>query len=96
MERMASIPWGLPGIKDRDSSINGATVEGLYKVAFQEGILKWECALWAQKEKPILKRVKDGKKIAMKKKINIGVPISSQIYIFYFKAKGIIVRRTYP
>jgi len=35
MERMASIPCGLPGIKDRDSGINGATVEGLYIVEFQ-------------------------------------------------------------
>jgi hypothetical protein len=42
-----------------------------------------------QKQKPILELViKDGKKIAMKKKMNIGVPISFQIYIFILKRKG--------
>jgi len=39
------------------------------------------------KAKPTLKRIKDGKKIAMKKKINIGFPISNQIYVFYFNIK---------
>jgi hypothetical protein len=39
------------------------------------------------KTKPTLKRIKDGKKIAMKKKINIGCPISNQIYVFYLKRK---------
>ena len=37
------------------------------------------------KTKPTLKRIKDGKKIAMKKKINIGSPILDQIYAFYLK-----------
>jgi len=39
------------------------------------------------KTKPILKRIKDGKKIAMKKKINIGFPILFQIYVFYLNGK---------
>jgi len=39
------------------------------------------------KTKPILKKIKDGKKIAMKKKINIGFPILNQIYVFYLKSK---------
>ena len=37
-----------------------------------------------ENKNPPSNEFKDGKKIAMKKKINIGVPISSQIYIFYF------------
>ena len=53
-------------------------------------------SLPAKKEKPILKRVKDGKKIAMKKKINIGVPISFQIYTIYLNGEGILVKRTCP
>jgi hypothetical protein len=43
------------------------------------------------KTKPTLNRIKDGKKIAMKKKINIGYPISSQIYVFYLKSNLIFV-----
>jgi len=38
------------------------------------------------KAKPTLKRLKDGKKIAMKKKINIGFPILNQIYVFIYKS----------
>lgn len=41
----------------------------------------------SKKTKPILKRIKDGKKIAMKKKINIGFPILIQIYVFYLNGK---------
>jgi len=39
------------------------------------------------KTKPTLNKIKDGKKIAMKKKINIGFPILSQIYVFYLIPK---------
>jgi hypothetical protein len=49
----------------------------------------------AKKTKPTLKEIKDGKKIAMKKKINIGFPISNQIYVFYLKPKYYLVKRTY-
>ena len=45
------------------------------------------------KTKPTLKRIKDGKKIAMKKKINIGSPILAQIYAFYLKT-CLFIRRT--
>jgi hypothetical protein len=41
----------------------------------------------ALKTKPTLNWIKDGKKIAMKKKINIGCPILFQIYVFYLKRK---------
>lgn len=41
----------------------------------------------ALKTKPTLNRIKDGKKIAMKKKINIGLPILFQIYVFYLNSK---------
>jgi hypothetical protein len=41
----------------------------------------------ALKTKPTLNRIKDGKKIAMKKKINIGLPILFQIYVFYLNTK---------
>jgi len=40
-----------------------------------------------KKQNPPLKGFKDGKKIAMKKKINIGFPILIQIYVFYLKRK---------
>jgi hypothetical protein len=92
---MVSIERGLPGIKDRDSGINYANGMGIPTAVFQRPS-QIKLRACPQKEKPILKRVKDGKKIAMKKKINIGVPISSQIYIFYFNGKGIFIRRTYP
>ncbi len=39
------------------------------------------------KTKPTLNKIKDGKKIAMKKKINIGYPILTQIYVFYLELK---------
>jgi hypothetical protein len=42
---------------------------------------------WPKKTKPTLNWIKDGKKIAMKKKINIGCPILIQIYVFYLKRK---------
>jgi len=35
--------------------------------------------------KPTLNKIKDGKKIAMKKKINIGNPMLFQIYVFILK-----------
>ena len=49
----------------------------------------------SRKAKPTLKEIKDGKKIAMKKKINIGCPILPQIYVFYLKTKGFVLKRTY-
>ncbi len=38
---------------------------------------------------------KDGKKIAMKKKIGIGFPTPSQIYVFILKMVLNYVKRTY-
>src|SRR5210317_1503884 len=94
MERMASIRQALRGLKDRDSGIISITPARILIMSPKTG--RNRSTGRGKKEKPILKRVKDGKKIAMKKKINIGVPISIQIYIFYFNVKGIFVRRTYP
>ncbi len=37
-----------------------------------------------------------GKKIAMKKKINTGLPILIQIYIFILKKSYKIIKKTYP
>ncbi len=38
---------------------------------------------------------KDGKKIAMKKKISIGIPTLGQIYVFILKVKLKCAMRTY-